>query len=102
MTERIKYEYSVIIEADVNDDIQHQHLSEELEAYFNTYKNKVVLGDYQFRIHELPAKSNNNLSEITPDTSYAAPENKDFVVINLPEGSNLKRYQEMTHDSEGC
>ena len=58
MTERIKYEYSVIIEADVNDDIQHQHLSEELESYFNTYENKVVLGDYQFRIHELPAKSN--------------------------------------------
>ena len=100
MTERIKYEYSVIIEADVNDDIQHQHLSEELEAYFNTYKNKVVLGDYQFRIHELPAKGNNNLSEITPDTSYAAPENNDPIIIKLPEGTNLTKYEPLEHTSE--
>ena len=54
MTMRIQFEYSVVIEADEDDDIQHQHLSEELEAYFNTYDNKVTLGEYQFKIHKLP------------------------------------------------
>ena len=37
-----------------------------------------------------PAESNKNLSEIAPVSSYATPENK------------VIRYQEMTHDSEGC
>ena len=100
MTERIKYEYSVIIEADVNDDIQHQHLSEKLESYFNTYENKVVLGDYQFRIHELPAKSNKNDSENVPDTRYASGENKDPIIIKLPEGTNLTKYEPLEHTSE--
>ena len=42
MTRRVQFEYSVIIEADEYDDIQHQHLSEELEAYFNTYDNNIT------------------------------------------------------------
>ena len=54
MPRRVQFEYSVIIEADEYDDIQHQHLSEELEAYFNTYDNNITLGEYQFKIHKLP------------------------------------------------
>ena len=33
-----------------------QHLSEELEAYFNSYENKVSLGEYQFKLHKLPGE----------------------------------------------
>tara|TARA_R100001443_G_scaffold73806_1_gene81726 strand:- start:261 stop:434 length:174 start_codon:yes stop_codon:yes gene_type:complete len=56
MTERVQYEYSVIIEADTYDHIDHSHLSEELEAYFNSYKNKISLGEYQFKLHKLPGE----------------------------------------------
>jgi len=56
MTERVQYEYSVIIEADTYDDINHSHLSEELEAYFNSYDNKISLGEYQFKLHKLPSE----------------------------------------------
>ena len=56
MTERVQYEYSVIIEADTYDHIAHSHLSEELEAYFKSYENKVSLGEYQFKLHKLPGE----------------------------------------------
>ena len=56
MTERVQYEYSVIIEAVTFDHIDHSHLSEELEAYFNSYENKVSLGEYQFKLHKLPGE----------------------------------------------
>ena len=56
MTERVQYEYSVIIEADTYDHIDHSHLSEELEAYFNSYENKVSLGEYQFKLYKLPGE----------------------------------------------
>jgi len=54
--ERVQYEYSVIIEADTYDDINHSHLSEELETYFNSYENKISLGEYQFKLHKLPSE----------------------------------------------
>ena len=54
MTKRIQYEYSVIIEVDEDDDIQHQHLSEELEAYFNTHHKNVTVGEYTFKLHSVP------------------------------------------------
>ena len=54
--ERVQYEYSVVIEADVIDDVIHSHLSEELEGYFSSYKNNIVLKDYQFKLHKLPGE----------------------------------------------
>ena len=54
--ERVQYEYSVIIEADAYDDINHSQLSEELETYFNSYDNKISLGEYQFKLHKLPSE----------------------------------------------
>jgi len=54
MTKRIEYEYSVIIEVDEDEDIQHQHLSEELEAYFNTHYKNVTVGEYTFKLHSVP------------------------------------------------
>ena len=54
MTKRIQYEYSVIIEVDEDDDIQHQHLSEEVEAYFNTHHKNVTVGEYSFKLHSVP------------------------------------------------
>jgi hypothetical protein len=56
MAERVQYEYSVIIEADTYDHIDHSHLSEELKAYFNSYKNEISLGEYQFKLHKLPGE----------------------------------------------
>ena len=49
MTKRIQYEYSVIIEVDEDDDIQHQHLSEELEAYFNSYENDIDVVSWKIK-----------------------------------------------------
>ena len=100
MTERIKYEYSVIIEADVNDDIQYQQLSEELECYFNTYENKVVLGDYQFRIHELPSESNKKLTEVMPLRDAQATKNKDLKYTQSSEDFTSLSNTEATEDCE--
>ena len=51
---------------------------------------------------ELGAESNIEFSEIAPESSYASAENNDPIVINLPEGNNLNKYEPLEHTSEGC
>ena len=41
MTERIKYHFHCIIELNEGDDIQWEHLPEELQSYFNSYSNTI-------------------------------------------------------------
>ena len=60
---------------------------EEINSIFQTLEG--TIDSYYSRQSE--AKSIQNPSEIAPVSSYATPENKV-----------IKRYQEMTHDSEGC
>ena len=60
---------------------------EEINSIFQTLEG--TIDSYYSRQSE--AKSINNTSEITPDTSYASAENK-----------RLNTHYEMVHDSEGC
>ena len=41
MSKRIKYHFHCIIELNENDDIQWEHLPEELQSYFNSYSNTI-------------------------------------------------------------
>ena len=45
MTKRIKMHFHCIIELNDDDDIQWEHLPEELQAYFNSYSNSISVSN---------------------------------------------------------
>ena len=70
-----------------SDDNEDTQFNKDCDNIFQTLEG--TIDSYYSRQSE--AKSIQNPSEIAPVSSYATPENKV-----------IKRYQEMTHDSEGC
>ena len=79
--------YAQEMMADYHDKLSDHELIETIDCYDPDLYNQLV---DNVTSDNKPAESNKNLSEIAPVSSYATPENK------------VIRYQEMTHDSEGC
>ena len=52
MAKRIKYHFHCVIELNEDDDIQWEHLPEELQAYFNSYSDSIsVTEDWGYAPH---------------------------------------------------
>ncbi len=64
MTKRIKMHFHCIIELNDDDDIQWEHLPEELQAYFNSYSNSIsVTEDWGYAPMISPFQSPMSLKE---------------------------------------
>ena len=95
-----------------SDDNEDTQFNKDCDNIFQTLEG--TIDAYYNRQSE--AQSNNEISEIAPETSYATPENKDYTLTHkvIQKVSDSEKYdpygiddysvynKELTHDSEGC
>ena len=95
-----------------SDDNEDTQFNKDCDNIFQTLEG--TIDAYYNRQSE--AQSNNEISEIAPETSYATPENKDYKLTHkvIQKVSDSEKYdpygiddysvynKELTHDSEGC
>ena len=73
-----------------------------IEDYNEYYSNIKLHYDEDNWCEILEEENNNNDSESIPVRDTQAAENNDPIIIKLPEGTNLTKYEPPEHTSECC
>ena len=73
-----------------------------IEDYNEYYSNIKLHYDEDNWCEILEEENNNNTTEDMPVRDTQAAENNDPIIIKLPEGTNLTKYEPPEHTSECC